>query len=101
PWNSTISFAAGISVALGGTLDLEIASDSDAASLVGMTFQVFDWSHVNPTGEFLVDSPYTWDLSQLYTTGNIKLIAMPEPSSLGLLAMGSVFVLGTLKRKRA
>ena len=30
-----------------------------------------------PTGAFAVSSPYTWNLSQLYTTGEVTLAALP------------------------
>jgi hypothetical protein len=32
---------------------------------------------VTPTGAFTVSSPYTWNLSQLYTTGEVTLAALP------------------------
>ena len=80
-WDSTISFAPGIPVTLGGTLELTFADDVNLASQVGRTFDLFDWTGVNPTGAFAVSSPYVWDLSNLYTTGEVTLTAIPEPSS--------------------
>jgi uncharacterized protein YjbI with pentapeptide repeats len=80
-WGSTISFAPRIAVALGGTLELTFADDVNLASQLGRTFDLFDWTGVNPTGGFSVVSPYTWDLSNLYTTGEVTLTAIPEPSS--------------------
>ena len=49
-WDSTISFAAGIPVTLGGTLNLSFADGTNLASQVGRSFQLFDWTGVAPTG---------------------------------------------------
>ena len=38
---------------------------------------------MNPTGAFTVSSPYTWDLSNLYTTGEVTLSNVP-----GLFVLG-------------
>ena len=76
PWDSTISFAPGIPVARGGTLELTFASEVNLASQIGRTMDLFDWTSVTPTGTFTVSSPYTWNLSNLYTTGEVTLIAL-------------------------
>jgi uncharacterized protein YjbI with pentapeptide repeats len=76
PWDSTISFAPGISVVRGGTLELTFAKDVNLASQLGRTIDLFDWAGVNPTGAFNVSSPYTWDLSKLYTTGEVTLTSL-------------------------
>jgi hypothetical protein len=88
-WDSTISFAPGIPVTLGGTLELTFAADVNPATQLGRTFDLFDWTGVTPTGAFTVSSAYTWNLSNLYTTGEIMLTAIPEPASVAL----AVFVL--------
>jgi uncharacterized protein YjbI with pentapeptide repeats len=80
-WDSTISFAPGIPVALGGTLELTFADDVNLASQVGRTFDLFDWTGVDPTGTFSISSPYAWNLSNLYTTGDVTLLAVPEPAT--------------------
>src|SRR5262249_50565286 len=49
----------------------------DLSTQVGRTFDLFDWSGVSPTGAFTVSSPYTWNLSNLYTTGEVTLLAIP------------------------
>jgi uncharacterized protein YjbI with pentapeptide repeats len=77
PWGSTISFAPGIPVALGGTLHLAFAPDVDLASQLGRTINLFDWTGVTPIGAFTVSSPYAWDLSELYTTGEVSLASLP------------------------
>ena len=86
PWNSTISFQPGIPVTLGGTLELLFAAEVDVASQVGRTLDLIDWTGVNPTGQFQVASPYIWDLTYLYTTGEVTLTAIPEPATATLLA---------------
>jgi uncharacterized protein YjbI with pentapeptide repeats len=84
PWDSLISFAPGIPVTLGGgKLELEFAAGVDIGDQYGRTIRIFDWTGVSPIGTFHVVSPYAWDLSQLYSTGQIKLI--PEPTSATLL----------------
>lgn len=95
-WDSTISFAPGIPVALGGTLELTFAADVHLASQVGRTLDLFDWTGVTPTGAFAISSPYVWDLSKLYTTGEVTLTAVPEPSGLFLLtfALVATFAMG-------
>jgi uncharacterized protein YjbI with pentapeptide repeats len=88
-WDSTISFAPGIPIALGGTLELTFADDVNLSSQVGRTFDLFDWTGVSPTGVFAVYSPYRWNLSKLYTTGEVTLAAVPEPSTLLLLSFAA------------
>ena len=72
-WRSTVSFASGIPVNLGGTLDLEFAGGVTPVSQIGRSFHLFDWNGVNPTGTFTIGGPYIWDISQLYTSGDVKL----------------------------
>jgi uncharacterized protein YjbI with pentapeptide repeats len=76
-WDSTISFAPGTPVTLGGTMELTFAAGMSLAGQVGRTFDLFDWTGVNPTGAFAVVSPYTWNLANLYTTGEVTLLAIP------------------------
>ena len=77
PWDSTISFAPGIPVALGGTLELTFAPGVNIATQSGRTIDLFDWTGVTPTGAFNVSSPYTWDVAKLYTTSEVTLAAAP------------------------
>ena len=76
-WGSTISFEPGVSVMRGGTLQLTFAPGVDVATQNGRTIDLFDWTGVAPTGAFTVSSPYTWDLSQLYITGEVTLAGQP------------------------
>jgi uncharacterized protein YjbI with pentapeptide repeats len=72
-WGSTISFEPGIPVQLGGALELTFANGVDVATQVGRTLHVFDWTGVEPMGTFTLTSPYLWDLSELYSTGEVRL----------------------------
>ena len=63
----------GIPVTLGGRLELTFAAEVNPATQLGRTFDLFDWTGVTPTGAFIVSSPYTWDLTSLYTTGEVTL----------------------------
>jgi hypothetical protein len=79
PWDSTISFAPGIPVTRDGTLWLSFAEDVPIAPQFGRTFKLFDWTGVSPTGEFQLQTQYNWDLSKLYTTGEVTLLPGPIP----------------------
>jgi hypothetical protein len=89
-WDSSISFAPGIPVTLGGTLELTFVDDVNPATQLGRTFDLFDWTGVNPTGAFTISSPYNWDLSNLYTTGEVTLTAVPEPLTSVLLSLALI-----------
>ena len=97
PWDSTISFASGIPVALGGMLELDFADDADVSGQIGHTFKLFDWSGVTSTGTFDVSSLYTWNTTNLYASGEVTLEAVPEPATLSLLALGGLMA---LRRRR-
>jgi uncharacterized protein YjbI with pentapeptide repeats len=99
-WDSTISFAPGIPVTLGGTLELTFAPDVNLANHVGRTFDLFDWTGVNPTGAFAIASPYNWDLSNLYISGKVTLTAIPEPSAIALAAATVISFFACLMRLR-
>ena len=76
PWDSTISFAPGIPVALGGTLELDFAPGVNVVTQIGRTIDLFDWTGVTPSGALTISSPYIWSLSNLYTTGEVTLTAL-------------------------
>jgi uncharacterized protein YjbI with pentapeptide repeats len=96
-WDSTISFAPGIPVALGGTLELTFAADVNLTSQIGRSFDLFDWTGVAPTGAFTILSHYAWDLSHLYDAGEVTLLSIPEPSTSALL---TVCALGVTVHRR-
>ncbi len=91
-WGSTITFEPGIPVTLDGTLELLFDDDANPMSLVGTTYQLFDWTGVEPAGQFeyiLTQNGLLWNTGRLYTTGEVTLIgAVPEPSSVVLLVAG-------------
>lgn len=97
-WNSTISFEPGIPVELGGILELVFAPDVSVAEQVGRTFQLFDWTAVTPTGTFRFESPNTWDVSRLYTSGEVTLMAVPEPATFSLLISTAIFYVCNCRR---
>jgi hypothetical protein len=99
-WDSTISFAPGIPVTLGGTLELTFADDVNLASQVGRTLKIFDWTGVTPTDGFAVSSPYAWDLSNLYTNGQVTFTAIPEPASVSLAVLLLLSLFVHLRRRR-
>jgi hypothetical protein len=55
---------------------------------VGRTFDLFDWTGVSPSGQFEIRSPYVWDVANLYATGEVTLIAVPEPSAASVMFIG-------------
>jgi uncharacterized protein YjbI with pentapeptide repeats len=90
-WGSPIKQSTGYQVTLGGTLRLEFAEGTDVAGQVGRTFHVFDWTGSNRSGSFSISSPYQWDLTRLYTTGDIVLTAVPEPSAILVMSWLAIF----------
>ncbi len=88
PWDSLISFENGIPVQLGGTLELTFADEVDIAAQLGRTLHIFDWTGVTPSGQLVVSSPYVWDATNLYSTGEVTLRAVPEPSAALIMLMG-------------
>jgi hypothetical protein len=85
PWDSLISFQSDIPVQLGGALELTFSDEVDVASQRGRTLRIFDWTGVSPSGQFEIRSPYVWDATNLYTTGEVSLIAVPEPSFVSVI----------------
>ena len=98
-WDSTISFQPGIPVTLGGNLELSFATDVDLASQIGRTFHIFDWTGAQPTGTFTVSSLYRWDVSQLYSTGEITLVPEPRAFLLAACALAAAMV-PRIRRRR-
>ena len=84
PWRSTISFDSGIPVTLGGNLELGVAAGVDPTTLIGHAFQTFNWSGVTPSGQFNivndVSATCLFDVSQLYSTGNVGVLGHAAPS---------------------
>jgi hypothetical protein len=74
-------------------------SDTDVGTQVGRKIHLFDWSGVSPSGAFTIGGPYTWDASQLYTSGDVTLTAVPEPASIGLILAGLLPVIAMRRSK--
>lgn len=100
-WNSLTSFGLDIPVTRDGALELAFQDDVDVAAQVGRTFQLFDWTGVEPTGEFAIRSDYRWDVSRLYTTGEVTLTAVPEPSTyvMSLVGVGAMGMATRMRRR--
>jgi len=101
-WGSTITAAPGVVPDLGGTLYLGFAEGLDPASLVGQTFDVFNWNGPLDAGNRFDDvrsEPWaSWDLGALYATGEVALLAVPEPATLSLLALGMLCIASARRR---
>ena len=80
-WDSLISFEPGIPIELGGALNLTFSDDVDVSTQVGRTLRIFDWTSVLPSGQFAIRSPNIWDVTNLYSTGEVTLLAVPEPAT--------------------
>ena len=77
PWDSTISFARAFPWRSAARW-IDLRPGVNVATQSGRTIDLFDWTGVTPTGTFTVSSPYTWNLSNLYTTGEVTLTAVPS-----------------------
>lgn len=99
-WTSPMGFTV-VHPIFFGILDLELATDAIPASLLGATFQLFEWNGTCPAGAFdtITTAPgLAWDTSQLYTAGMVTLIAIPEPTSAGLIAAAILPIIGRRRK---
>ena len=105
-WTSTIHFADDVILNLAGTLTLSVDPNADADDLVGVTFQIFDFGGRLAPGEqfdqIRFDGGTDWDTSNLYTTGEVTLTMVPEPSTLLLTLLGLIGLasIGWRERRR-
>jgi len=63
---------------------------------VGTTFDLFNWNGMLAGGDcfdqVVSRAGYQWDLSQLYTTGEVTLMSIPEPATMVLLLLGGMMM---------
>ena len=93
-WYSTVNIESGTIINLAGTLELDFADDVDISSLIGTTFDLFDWNGLLTENDIFDNITFVgnteWDLSNLYTTGEVTLI--PEPVTLFLFGLGGLML---------
>lgn len=89
-----------VSLSLDGTLNV-LDPNAIATFSIGDTWDLFDWNTA-PTGTFdtlnlpALPGGLLWDSADLYTGGTITIV-IPEPASLGLIALAGA---ATLRRRR-
>ncbi len=90
------------SSAFNGTLNVSFL-DSFAPE-VGDSFKLFDFTSTSGSFATLnlaaLDAGKIWDTSDLYTSGTLRIAAIPEPSTLGLLMFSGLACAGWLSRRR-
>jgi uncharacterized protein YjbI with pentapeptide repeats len=97
-WGSTITLdlLPSTFADLDGTLFLNFADQADVHSLVGTTFDLFNWNGFLAAGDTFgnVAWPvgFDWDLSDLYASGTVTLLKVPEPSSILLLLVPALYL---------
>jgi fibronectin-binding autotransporter adhesin len=85
----------------GGTLRLTL--DGGYIPSVGAVFDILDWGGTFSGAFTSLDLPagITWNTSNLYTNGTLSVVAIPEPTTVGLLVFGGCFLAGVRRRKTA
>jgi hypothetical protein len=79
------------SAALGGTLSVTFAVGA-AAPQVGDVYHLLDAASISGSFSTIqlppLDPSMAWDTSQLYTTGSLAIVAVPEPASVTMFVIG-------------
>ena len=76
-WGSTINTPSGTTTLSGATLELGFRKGTDILSLYGAVCDLFNWNGAH-NGVFTISGGgQEWDLSRLYTTGEIRLRQAP------------------------
>jgi uncharacterized protein YjbI with pentapeptide repeats len=96
-WMATVSmWPYEPTVEIGGTLDLAFADGVDIASLIGTSFKIFEWNGLLADGDMFDSIVYAngtqWDVSGLYTTGEVVLTAVPEPMTIAMFCLGWLMI---------
>ena len=98
-WGSTIAFAPGVTVLLGGTLQVELVNGFVPSP--GDAWRVFDFTGVSPIGEFdaySLPAGAGWNYSTLLTDGTIRYVPEPAGGVLTLLGFASTFLVQRRRR---
>lgn len=80
PQGTTVTFSGDVTPELRGTLALELLGSTELVTMHGQTISLFDWGvpldETNAFGQ--IELPLgRWDLSRLYTSGDVVLNALP------------------------
>jgi len=100
-WESTLVFDPQAVVRIDGVLKLSFDELASPSAAVGQFYDLFDWPIGGLSGEFdvVTDPNHVWDLSGLYTTGVVQLVAVvPEPPTVVIFT--SLVICSTLTRLR-
>jgi uncharacterized protein YjbI with pentapeptide repeats len=104
PWKSTIVVPGNRpEYVFSDTLELGFDRDTDPYSLLNKPVQLFLWPRFSRTGEFhiVTDPKYTWDLSQLYSNGTVRLVGIvPEPGTVATALLMTAAGAGVFVRRR-
>jgi hypothetical protein len=82
--------------------DKDFSTALDWNSLVGSALNLLDWGGSVPRSEFarvVFPEAFDLDLSRLYTSGEVIVIAVPEPSSVTLFGLGLLAGLGWQRQR--
>lgn len=88
----------GVTVSLAGTLDVDLINGFGPS--LGDSFLILDGTTTGSFASFsfpTIDPGLAWDTGDLYTTGYLNVVAIPEPTSGALMLAG---LAGILRRRR-
>ncbi|HBO43613.1 MAG TPA: hypothetical protein DD670_06725, partial [Planctomycetaceae bacterium] len=86
-------------LALDGTLNV---TSLGGAFANGQVFDILDWASLSGSFETVnlpaLASGLSWDISDLYTSGELRVV--PEPAMMSLLLLGLIGAVGLARRRR-